>query len=277
MATGWTGGLIAPDQRIHDAAHAAIDSTGGSASQTLRTAVTQASSPPATIQVPAYASTPGQVLSGSIPMITIPNPALAQAAPQTAAPPLLNDARLGSRSVGGATSAPLGAPVGSASVYQNSGIPGTIQAAIGNLNTNTQNQTLASILGQVLHGIGGGNSPSPAQDALFRAQTEQINQNMNTASGPTNVQAQIDALNQKQATAAAVNPLANRSAPIGVRPTAQNNLDWSLQQQLNGSLSNSINAQSNGWISQPYADPALSANAIRNQQSGVWDAGRVVY
>jgi hypothetical protein len=135
--------------RIHDAAHAAIDSTGGSTTAALRS----------------------QVMG-------------------------LNDPTLGSRTTGlGAGPGTLN-PVGSASLAQAGlgGVPSAVQNAITNLGSNIQTGTLASILNQVLHGIGGGsaNQPSPSQEALFRAQTAQINSQMATQALPGQIQQQIN-------------------------------------------------------------------------------------
>lgn len=205
MATGWTGGLIAPDQRIHDAANAAIDSTGGSTSAVLRNAV-------------------------------------------------LRDPTLGSRSVGGAASAPLGATVGNASVAQNNGIPSTIANAMVNLNTNTQNQTLAQILNQVLHGLNGGsgNTSSPAQDAWAQRQTDM-------SFKPEQIQQQINTLQAQQPALPGSGPM----APMG------GTYAGSAQQNRDNQLNVLYGAQGNpsGW----------TAPGIQQQQANAWNAQRTSY
>lgn len=191
----------------------------------------------------------------------------------------LRDAVLGSRTTGPGATPPVGAPVGSASAGSATGVPGVIQNAMANLQSNSQAQTLSQILNQVLHGIGNGNQPSPQQNALFQAQTEQINQNMNTQAQPGLIQQQISALQQKQANAAAAQgPLANQMAPIGTEAqTPQQNYDNQLQQNLYSNLSNAKNASANGWISQPYGDSASYANNVINQGRALWNANRVTY
>lgn len=211
MASGWTGGLIAPDMRVHDAAHAAIDSTGGSVSHAIRTAASSGtptvagalgslySGPTAT--GPALAGdnatlaqgwVPGTYVSTTPPLSSVPTPT-APDMRAALATQVLHDPTLGSRGSTGLSPRSGAAPVGSASVYQNGSIPNTITAAIANLGANSQNNNLASILQQILHGVGGSYTPSPQQNALYTAQTAQINQNMQTQALPGQIQAKIDA------------------------------------------------------------------------------------
>lgn len=202
MASGWTGGLIAPNMRIHDAAHAAIDSTGGSVAHTLRSNV-------------------------------------------------LRDPTLGSRTTGlGANPGALN-PVGSASVAQagTGGIPSAVQNAITNLGSNVQTGTLASILNQVLHGLGGGfgggNRPSPSQEALFQAQTQQINQQIGMQQWPLDVQRKINTLNSQNTNPTGVMSLA-LSAPGAYENSEQGQRDRQLQ-NLYGEQSFAKQAAS-GWV-----------------------------
>jgi hypothetical protein len=204
--------------RVHDAAHAAIDSTGGSVSQMLRSQV-------------------------------------------------LRDPTLASRGNAG-VNPPPGNPVGSASVYQNGNIPSTVAAAISNFQTNQNNNSLASILQQVLHGVGGSYAPSPQQNALFQAQTEQTNAANATAARPGLLQQQIDARTQPQSSGVlSIAP----SLPGQYNPAKDDAL-----QSLYGQQAAAKQAQINGWTSMPgtYSDPAVRAY---QQQSALYNAGRITY
>lgn len=200
MATGWTGGLIAPDMRVHDAAHAAIDSTGGSHVAAIRNAV----------------------IGG------------------------LRDPSLGSRTTASPGTPPAGAPVGSASVYQNAGIPDTIRAAIGNLNTNTQNQALANMLGQVLHGLSGNNAtPSPAQEALFKSQTDLNRQAFSANALPGQLQTKIDTFQQQNPQQTGVFSI-NPALPGQYNPAKDNQLQSLYSQQAQAKRAVS------GWVNPIY-------------------------
>src|SRR6185436_11806879 len=201
--SGWTAGLIAPDMRVHDAAHAAIDSTGGSMAHSIRSGVLR---------------DPGLGTRGGSNSVVAPAPVFAQApvAPNVNLGSTLNDPSLGARVTGLGPLASGGKTlVGSGSLAQagTGGIPAAIANASANLSANTQSSTLANILNQVLHGLGGGgsgNGPSPAQEALFKAQTAQINSQMLNQQRPIDIQNQINALNAQNSNVFGVQSLALR-------------------------------------------------------------------
>lgn len=228
MATGWTSGLIAPDMRVHDAAHAAIDSTGGSVSHSLRSAVTRTPTPMDLSVV--QSSAPGQNV--------VVDPANAQAA-LTAQ--VLNNPSLGSRT-SVSSGIPRATPVGSASVSQNTSVPSTIQAAVSSLNNVSQNNNLASILNQILHGVGAAyQPPSPEQTELYKAQTRQINQQTATQGLPGQLQNQINALQ------AANPPRMGVSSITPALPGQYNPATDNALQNLYGQLNFAKQAAS-GWI-----------------------------
>jgi hypothetical protein len=179
--------------RVHDAAHAAIDSTGGSVSHAIRTAG-------------------------------------------------LRDAVLGSRTTA-VPNVPPGTPVGSASVYQSGDIPSAVQNAVNNLGNNVQNNSLATILQQILHGVGSTYTPSPQQNALYSAQTAQINQQMKTQAAPAEIQAKIDAQN-------AANPVRYGYSPPAL-PGQYNPASDTALQNLYGQQAQAKQA-ARGWTPPNY-------------------------
>jgi hypothetical protein len=169
--------------QVHDAAHAALDSTGGSTSAMLRNAVLG-----------------------------------------------LRDNALGSRVTGAASAVPpAGAAVGSASTFQNAGIPETVSSAISNLNTNTQNATLANLLSQVLHGTSG-NAPSPAQEALFKSQADLNRQALAAHALPGQIQNKIDTFSQQNPQLTGVMSI-SPALPGSYNPAKDNEVQ-NLRQQL---------------------------------------------
>ena len=226
MPSGWTAGLIAPDQRVHDAAHSAIDSTGGSVSQMMRNVV---AAPRALDLSVTQSAAPGQA-------VTV-DPAVTQAA---IAAQVLNDPTLGSRGSASSTVKPVGT-VGSASTFQNNGVPSTIQAAVSNLGVNSQNNSLASILNQILHGVGGTYQPSPEQTALYQAQTKQINQQTATQGLPGQLQNQINALQAQNPARMGVSSIIP-ALPGQYNPAADQALQNLFQQQ------NFAKQAASGWV-----------------------------
>jgi hypothetical protein len=191
MASGWTGSLIAPNQRVHDATALALDHVG-------QRDVAHAMVNP---EHPDHQS----VLSSMV----------------------LRDPRLGSRNLASPAPPGPGTSVGSASTFQNAGIPATILSAMANLNTNTQN----SILNRVI-GSGGGTAQavsSPAQDEYFKSQAALNNQKLATQAAPGAIQNQINSN-------IASNP--NRMGVFSISPAMPGSYENSQRQVNDAALQN---------------------------------------
>jgi hypothetical protein len=218
MASGWTGSLISPDQRVHAATALALDHVG-------QRDVAHAMTNPAH---PDHQS----ILSSMV----------------------LRDPTLGSRSIGGAQQPPPGTPVGSAAVSANAGsIPATIQSAINNLNTNTQSSTVMSILNRVLGaGSGGVNqvaATSPAQDEYFRSQTALNNQKLAAQAAPGNLLNQINANLANNPNP--MGPMSIAPSPIGSYTGSQRQANDAALQNLYGQFNVAKQAAS-GWTAPIY-------------------------
>jgi hypothetical protein len=165
MASGWTAEIIAPNMRVHDAAHAAIDHV--SSQDALHAAINPAH--------PEYNATQS-VLASQV----------------------LHDPRLGSRTVLGTT--PTGV-VGTGSVAANPGsgsIPPAVQAAIQNFGTNSQSSVLMDLLNRVLGGYQQSPPISPAQENYYNSQAALNQRRLFDLNQPQNIINQIGALESQK-------------------------------------------------------------------------------
>lgn len=122
----------------------------------------------------------------------------------------LNDPTLGSRNGVVSTQPPTGQPVGSASVYQNSGVPATVQSAMNSLQTNTQTNDLASLINRILgNSSSGGSGTTPSVSPVDTAK-------LNIMNAPASYQQQLNNIAPSTAiptgiSSAVPSPLGNQS------------------------------------------------------------------
>lgn len=210
MASGWTGQLISPNLRVHDAASAAIDHVG---------------------------------TKDSIAALHPSHPEFNSA---NLTSRILHDPTLGSRGTGVTSHPSTLTPVGSASTFQNAGIPATIASALNNLGSNTQNAQLMSILNRVLGGTTQGQvTSSPAQDEYFRTQAALSAQRLQAAQAPGLIQKNIDLLNQQSP----INTSPTPALPGQYAASAQAGRDRALQ-ALYGQQAAA--KQAAGWTAPTY-------------------------
>jgi len=213
MASGWTGELIAPNMRVHDAAHAAIDHVGNKD-------MMQATANPAH---PEHAAILGNVL---------------------------RDPTLGSRTVFH-SNVPAGVPVGSASVAQAGSAPAAVQQAILNLGQNTQTNSLMQILNRVLGGfsqapVAAAAPNSPAQEDYFRSQTALNTTRNNILLAPGQIQNQINTVQNQNPPSLGIMSLAP-ALPGQYNPANDNAL-----QSLYGQQADAKRMSTSGWTAPTY-------------------------
>lgn len=147
-------------------------------------------------------------------------------------------------------SAPAGVPIGMANTSENAGIPATIQAAMQNLNTNTQTSQLGTLMQKFLAAIGGTGGPavvvnasSPAMDQYYQNKNQIMQQ-------PAQIQASINAAEAAKAKATPTGVMSiTPGIPGSYSAAAQSNQNRLVD--LYGEQANARQAaQSTGWL--PY-------------------------
>ena len=157
----------------------------------------------------------------------------------------------------GTGTVPSGVPVGMANTAGGGGIPATIQSAIGNLQTNTQNYDTLGILQKFLGALGASRGPSvvvntssPAMDQYYSAKTQIM-------SAPAQLQNQITAQNaaSQKAASSVFDPITGKPSASGImggsyEGSAQQKADQTGMGLLNQQNQAKQAAASTGWL--PY-------------------------